>query len=365
MGRDLVEFKDLQKTLAQLGINSGSVLLRLSFRATETPLEEAMVEIDQYFKSVEGGNTGEADASSVGNADSYPKTSQSDIDEEARNQQSPPEPQPHSPSQSASRETPSDPPFPYESQNKEHEAFTETQTIGPEFTSKSDHIITGPSQRPMTVFAPPSASTPAAARQAHNEKDYEPTIAHAKLHQSRLAIYGRNKTLPSDAEIAAQAEAQARKKADVKGVKVKLRFPDQSTVISEFSDKDTNEGLYEFVRGLIENENEPFSLNFSTPKGPQSVPREGTTKLVDGLGIAGGVLINVLWEEGVSGEARAGKVLKAEFQEKAAEIEVKEPEGVETAEQENANAKGKGPEKREGGGRKGGVPKWLKLPGKK
>ena len=53
MGRDYATFTDLQKTLAQLGFNNGSVLLRLSFRTTDTPLEEAMELIEQYFKSVE------------------------------------------------------------------------------------------------------------------------------------------------------------------------------------------------------------------------------------------------------------------------------------------------------------------------
>ncbi|KAI5307417.1 hypothetical protein KEM55_008331, partial [Ascosphaera atra] len=53
MGRELCQFTDLQKTLGQLGYNSGSVLLRLSFRVTDTPLEDAMANIETYFKSVE------------------------------------------------------------------------------------------------------------------------------------------------------------------------------------------------------------------------------------------------------------------------------------------------------------------------
>lgn len=53
LGRELSSFTDLQKSLAQLGFNSGSILFRLSFRKTESPLEEALAEMDNYFKSAE------------------------------------------------------------------------------------------------------------------------------------------------------------------------------------------------------------------------------------------------------------------------------------------------------------------------
>lgn len=53
MGRNLESFVDLQKTLAQLGLNSGSVLIRLSFKSMGQPLEEAMQEIEQHFKVVD------------------------------------------------------------------------------------------------------------------------------------------------------------------------------------------------------------------------------------------------------------------------------------------------------------------------
>jgi tether containing UBX domain for GLUT4 len=50
MNRELGTFEDLQKTLAQLGITSGSVLLRLSFKNSGRPLEDVMKEITEYFK---------------------------------------------------------------------------------------------------------------------------------------------------------------------------------------------------------------------------------------------------------------------------------------------------------------------------
>lgn len=351
MGRELTSFSDLQKNLAQLGFNSGSVLLRLGFRATERPLEEAMAEIDQYFKSIEAPHAAGAHEHSVGNAESPLDTSEAALGEETKATPTPPEPEsPESQDQSCPPQSERSPPP------------IETEIPAPESTSPANNIVTGPSQRPIRVFAPPSASSPAAARQAYNERDYEPTIDHAKLHQSRLSTYGRNKTLPSDAELAAQAEAQAKKKADVKSVNIKVRFPDQSTVISEFKDLETTVNLYDFVKQCLENEDEPFSLNFSTPRGPQRIPRETNERLIAGLGMAGSVMVNFIWEDGVSKQTRAGKnLLKETYRKEAAEVEVKEPEGVVADEKEDPSAKGKEPAKREGGGKKGGVPKWFKI----
>ena len=53
MSRTIETFTDLQKTLAQLGINGGSMLMRLNFKNSGQPLEEAMAEISGYFTSVD------------------------------------------------------------------------------------------------------------------------------------------------------------------------------------------------------------------------------------------------------------------------------------------------------------------------
>ncbi|MDU6248285.1 MAG: hypothetical protein E6612_05120, partial [Paeniclostridium sordellii] len=50
MGRELAAFQDFQKTLSQLGHNSGNVLVRLSYRKTDQTLFEAMEQISQFFK---------------------------------------------------------------------------------------------------------------------------------------------------------------------------------------------------------------------------------------------------------------------------------------------------------------------------
>ena len=57
LGRDYSSLADLQKSLSQLGFNDGSVLLKLSFRASTIPLEHAQKEIEDYFKSLEGDDS--------------------------------------------------------------------------------------------------------------------------------------------------------------------------------------------------------------------------------------------------------------------------------------------------------------------
>ena len=364
MGRELASFADFQKSLAQLGLNSGSVLLRLNFRKTESPLEEAIAEIDNYFKSDDSQQSGIGPAASAAKTASSPSASKEPLAPNDSEEQSIPEissslgiqpPLQESAALSSSQLVRGD----------EAQAPSESRTLLSDTLSDSEQTTTGPAERPISVFAPSSESTPAASRQAFNEKDYEPTIAHAKLHQARLAASSVNKRIPTDAELAVQAKTQAKRNVDVKDVQIKVRFPDQMQVISTFSNLDTSTTLYDFVKGLMEKENEPFSLNFSSAQGPRSVAKEGNARLIGDLGMAGRVLVNVAWEVGAKSNVRAGSVLKPEFQRAAKQIQVKEIAGVEVEEKVNEIVEGKGKQRDEGRERKGGVPRWLKLPGKK
>lgn len=361
MGRELASFTDLQKTLGQLGFNSGTALLRLSFRASETPLEEAMEQIGQYFASIEEGDKAtETNINSIVNQSSPQKsTSEQSIPESRVATESNTQPATESDTQPATEAAPT------------VEQVVTSENPTPNLIPSTDTITQGPGQRAISVFAPPSSSAPSAARQAFNEEDYEPTIEQARLHQARLNQSSRNKRLPTDAEVAAQQEAQRQKLANVKEVEIKIRFPDQRQVVSKFSDADTGSNLYSFVKDLLERENEPFILNFSSARGPKTVPNDAEIKLVSGLAMTGKVLVNFLWDEGASVEARGGPVLKDKYQSQAREIqnpEIKKlPDrkenqsqssalGLDSSLQNAGEGKGKGTVK---------VPKWLKLPGKK
>ena len=361
MGRELSSFTDLQKTLGQLGFNGGSTLIRLSFRVSDTPLEEAVEQIGQYFKSVDAETaareTPEAESSiAPQNATEQPRPSiTKDID-----QLEAPTEAKETPQRDATMTEESDPPFndenlPLQTQSptSSNSAFQSTTTLGP-------------NSRPISVFAAPTSTTPRAALQAHNPKDYEVTIDHAKLHQSRLSLTGRNKRLPTDAEIAAEEEAQAQKVAEIKEVEIKIRFPDQTQVVSSFTTEDTGDTLYAFVREIMEREDAPFMLRFNGSKGPVTVPRDGGVRLIRKLGMSGRVLVTFIWDEGAGIEVRAGPVLKEAFRQQAKTLEVKEVQHVEVEDEAVAAGKGKEVERDRGKEKgKGGVPKWLKLPGKK
>ncbi|KAI9814744.1 MAG: hypothetical protein M1827_003010 [Pycnora praestabilis] len=362
MGRELSSFTDLQKTLGQLGFNNGSTLLRLSFKALDTSLEEAMDEIEQYFRSTEEGESAGAHAGSVATIESVPEAEGSQILGDTENMagiRSPPEPVMDSPTGGEGisfsiAEIP---------QSEIRKAGSVEEPDIPD-----DDTIVGPGHRPMSVFAPPSNDTPQAAHHAHNEADYEPTIDHAKLHQSRLTEKGRNKRLRSEAEIKAQDQAASEKLSNVTEVEIKIRYPDQTQVVSKFTATDTSATLYTFAGSMLEFEGQPFSLSYSSPKGPKPIPRDGPkSRLIWDLGFYGRMLVNFVWDESASVEARSGRALKEEFQEKAKEIKVGEMKGMEAPDDGEDSSAGKGKEKAVDGGKEGrkGMPKWLKLPGKK
>ncbi|KAI9821593.1 MAG: hypothetical protein M1832_003267 [Thelocarpon impressellum] len=346
MGREFSTFADLQKTLGQLGFNGGSTLLRLNFRATETPLEEAMAEIGQYFKS--GESKEEAHSESVTHTESARETEPTDITEDQAALKSTPEPS-------------SDSLRPEETQQAEVEDEVEENTV------------VGPGQRPMSVYAPPDNSTPQAARQNFNEADYEPTIDHAKTHQSRLSLSAQNKRLASEAELRAQEEAAAARLAAVSDVEIKIRYPDQSQVVSRFHATDTSATLYAFVRSTLHYEDQPFTLSFFSARGPLKAipPDDSSLSLIRDLGLSGRVLVSLLWSPSASADARLGRpgTLKAEFAAAARELRVEDVRAVDTPDAAGTVEADGGTDKaggsaREGGARKG-VPKWLKLPGKK
>ena len=215
--------------------------------------------------------------------------------------------------------------------------------------------------RPITVFAPPSSTTPVAAQRAYNPSDYLPTVDHAKLHQARLAASSANRRLPSDAELAARQAARDAQTAAVGAVEIKVRFPDQSSAVARFGRDDAARALHAHVRSLLAREAEPFRLTRAGAGGPVDVP-ESDARLIADLGLAGKELVTVVWAEGASLEARSGAVLKPEVASLARRLEVREPELVDV-EGGMPAVKADGGEKGKGKGK--GLPKWLKMPGKK
>ncbi|KAL4755274.1 hypothetical protein BDW72DRAFT_56860 [Aspergillus terricola var. indicus] len=357
LDRELSTLPDFQKSLAQYGFNGGNVLVRLSFRRTNQPLEEAMTKIHEYFKS---------SADEIANEQtSTPKSEGTDKENNSSAVQSP------APLSDGGLDAP-------------------TPTAQPTKAPSDPDLDSPPQQsetsanlsRPVTVYAPPSSDTPQSAQIAYNDDDYVPSIEHAQIHQRRLQASSKNTRLRSDVEIAAAAKAEEERRASVKEVEVKIRLPDQSQIVSKFGQQDTGKTLYAFVRSCLTPQyaTEKFILtNFSGPAAPKShqpnvpyqtvLPDSEDGLLIKNHGMTGRVLINFSWDASVPPKIRHSRsgLLRPELQSRAQEHKIEQPPDVmDTSEDVAAPKKPLDSGKQDGeksGTRK--IPKWLKLPGKK
>lgn len=345
MGRELASFADLQKTLAQLGFNRGNVLLRLSFRTTEEPLEEAMEKISQYFESAETETAGEQ-------AGAQPT------------QEQPAAPEPAAPSALAPEPT----------------VASEPTVDASEPAAPAAPGSEPATSRPVTVYRPPAGTTPQSALAEHNEEDYIPTIEHARSHQERLSRLSRNTRLLSDKELAEKAAAEEQKLAAITSVDIKIRFPEQSQVVATFGTDDTGASLYAFVRSCLAEayRGEAFVLTTTTMAGAggnKTIPDDGRPSLIRDIGLRGRVLVTFSWADQAAQQRVAPKdLLKAELRRQAQDIQIPTIAGpAEESEEDQQRGKGKGvnlgaltpSDDKDKKGASKGMPKWLKLPGKK
>ncbi|CAL5873804.1 uncharacterized protein PFLUO_LOCUS8087 [Penicillium psychrofluorescens] len=344
--RELSSFTDLQKSLAQLGFNNGNVLMRLSFRRTEEPLEEAMVKIGEYFKGFE-------DAAPAPTQQPVPATSAEETTETAVQQ-------PPTAQTDASHPPPG----------------AEEVAVPPSEASISSPTT---STRSITVFSPPTDSTPSSAQIPYNENDYIPSVEHAKSHQRLLSQSSRPQRLPTDAEIAAKASAEEKRLSNIREVDVKVRFPDQSQVVAKFGPSDTGSSLYDFVRSCLAPPfaSEKFLLSIFLNPGAsrasiKAISDSSQVLLIKDLGLAGRVLVNFSWADSAASfvHQRRDDLLRPELRSQAREMKVEQPPEVvdepsSSAAQDSAPSSAHDGSKSGGARKTGGVPKWLKLPGKK
>ncbi|TGO65111.1 hypothetical protein BCON_0004g01110 [Botryotinia convoluta] len=326
MGREMATFGDLQKTLANFGLNKGTGLLRLTFRQTDQPIEEAMKDIGEYFKEEEQEPEASAETPQkseiVMDTITHLPSSESEPQNEDTNMEDsdPSDTTPYStptPAGTTTNATPSNPP--------------PSSSTDP---STSPQIL-GPDGLPVTVFSAPSNSTPRAALAPHNDNDYIPTIHHAKSVLSRLQNSSQNtKLLSYDEELALETSRQDRL-SKIKEIPLRIRFPDQMAVSKSITNESHGKWLYEYVRGLIVHENEPFKLIYQSNKGRETIPNEESKFLIKHLGIQGPTVVNLAWEDSANIEGLKGKpVLKDVYREKATEQPVPVVESVEEKEEE-------------------------------
>ncbi|PQE09790.1 UBX domain-containing protein [Rutstroemia sp. NJR-2017a BBW] len=332
MGRELATFGDLQKTLANLGLNKGNGLIRLTFRPTDQPIEEAMQVIGEYFQEEEKEPVpGPAQKAVEPVTEAISKVaSPEQTDNDVEMDLSPPS----GPSQNNGT-TPTGLP---------------SSTPTPSDPTSTDQSILGPDGQPLTIFSAPSSTTPRAALAPDNDEDYIPTIRHAKLAQSRLAQGTQNtKLLSYEEEQALEAEKVA-KLTKIKTVTLRIRFPDQMQVSRSITSESTAASLYTYVRSLIAAEDQPFKLIWHN-KGPETIPNDEGKLLIKHLGIVGPTIVNLNWAEGVSEQVRKAPVLKEVYREKAKEQPVPVVPSVDNGE-DDAVPKETAPKKDEDGAEK-------------
>ncbi|KAK0657113.1 GLUT4 regulating protein TUG-domain-containing protein [Cercophora newfieldiana] len=348
MGREYSTIQDLQKTLSQCGINSGSMVLRVSFRSTEKTLYAAMNEISQYLEDV--GPAQKVDAAPKPAITEPPVVSEPLAEEGLGSDAAKQEPTEQS-SEPVGEAGPL----------KDSDAMDVDKA--PAANGNGDPL------QPTSVFSAPSSSTPAAARIQVDDSMFEPTIAHAQLHQTHLEARTRNTRLKSDAELAADAALAAAKLAKITRVDVKVRFPDQTSAQWVINPEHRGSFLYQAVRTVMEHPNQPFKLTMSGPN-PVTV-HEDDKRLIADYKFKGRELLNLSWDGAVSADARKAPFLKGNVASRAQAIVV--PEIAETTAGDTGSSAGpskavkqeKHDSKPDSEDIRKKIGKFFKLPGKK
>ena len=226
-----------------------------------------------------------------------------------------------------------------------------------------DNTVPGPNGRPILITKAPSGDTPAAAQAPFDEMDYEPSQAHARSVLSRLQNESQNKRLPSDAEME-RLEKEKLAKVAATEISLRVRFPDQTTLTSKFNSEDTAGGLYKFVKGVINAEDQPFVLSIY---GLGDIPQVEAKKLIKDLKISTNTQVTFRWADGASESSRKAPALREEYAQKAIDIHLPVP-ALSGAGQgpDPVDPKDDGKKKESGGGKGKGLGAFKKfLPGGK
>lgn len=342
MGREISSLQDFQKTLSQLGVNSGSVLMQLAFKKTDKTLDETMKDIEQFFQ--EAG------------METIKKEEPQTVPSGTESTTAPSAETPAGPSTDASTLS--------GSANTQETLQPSSEPSAPEPMEVDSQVPADPLQ-PVNVYSAPTGTS---AVPLEPDSVYVPTIAHAQLHQQRLQASGQNKRLLSDRELEDRAAAQEAKLAAIKSVDIKGRFPDQTSVEWRFGPDATGATLHKAVRLVMANDTAKFKLVLPGGKGYILDEDSPQHRLIKSYQLEGRVLINIVWDDSVPPEVRKQPFLKGSVASEAKEYKPPPvPEGEEEEEEKKPVALAKTESKPSGSGDGGGkkLPKWLKLPGKK
>lgn len=319
-GRSLESFTDLQKTLAQLGFSNGSVLLRLSYKATDVPLEEAMLQISKYFET-------EASIPAAAPLTAVAVTSAEETTE--------------APVRSKDTSSVASRPIPPSSQEDEPPTTTSVPPTHSSLPPASAEQVekTTPPLNEIAVYLAPSSSTPAAALHEDNDSAFEPNIDDARAFQATLQKAGQNQRLLSDKELEEQAEERQAKLASVRTVDIRVRYPDQSMIEVTVQASETAADLYNRVRGTLRHSTDPFELRYAGARGLQTLANDTKKTLVKDFYFGGKMLVTMVWLPSASDVARTSSSLKDELRSHAQQLKVEfTPQAHEVATQPQGEA---------------------------
>jgi tether containing UBX domain for GLUT4 len=341
MNREFATLSDLQKTLGQIGLSGGSALLRLSFKTTQKPLEEAMKDISMYFKPEPEPEPEPETDENFKPVDAIRKLLQQDVemkdvDSSLVEENAPAFVEDRTESQTQSI-LDANIPSPSIMTAASQTPNIETPLSIPILKKEPESLPTPPPQQvtspmlpasesaststPLTIYSPATNPTPLAARTAFNEADYIPTMEHASSHQARLLTETRNKRLPSDKEIAARESEKSAAVAAVASVNVRVRCPDGSLVQMVLTKEEaTGKKLYDNLRDVAR-ESKGWVVKYTNPKGQFALVQDSAlVNLITTLKWKGSILVYMLWEDGVSESVKKRPSLKDEAMSAAEDI---------------------------------------------
>ena len=119
---------------------------------------------------------------------------------------------------------------------------------------------------------------------------------------------------------------------------------------------------------MIAAEDQPFKLVWTSRlKGAQTIPKDEKKTLVKDLSFGGSTLVNFVWDDAATEDARKAPTLKPQYVQNAKQVHVPEPPATPKEDDEKpVDNKGKGRENDgKGEGKPKGVPKWLQKLSKK
>ncbi|KAJ1331575.1 tether containing UBX domain for GLUT4 [Microdochium nivale] len=317
--RQLATFADFQKTLSQLGFNTGSVLLRLSFQKTDRTFSDAAAEIDRHFKEDD-----QPEQEPTTNAD--PPQQSLGVKSEPGNI-SPPQPPASRPDPSQEGTTTITPDITQSLVDPEHpnpERAAVQEEAADEPPMAVDESSDPYESRPIRIYEAPSSSTPIAAIDKEADAAYIPGVEHAKAHQNLLKSLGENKRLLSDREIEDKETAQKEALAKTQRVLIRVRNPDNTRFEREYVQSDTGKTLYDDVRSQMTNPTAAFKLVIPPREQVRDDSNGPSNKLITGYKLRANTLLNFIWDDSVPAEIRAQPFLLASAVRKAQPVKIPE-----------------------------------------